>query len=203
MSDDANMLLRLGDAASAAAGFPLRGSAEALPPGDIRLVQLKHVSLEEGVRWDEVPVVELPVTRRISWLSDQDVLFASRGTRTLAYPLVHTPLRAVCAPQFFVISVNDTSQLLPEFLAWQMNQRAAQDYFHANATGSFIQNIRREVVEGLPITVPPLEQQRLVVDLWRTAQRERAVLKQLIDIRDKQLGAIALRLFQPSTGDNA
>lgn len=181
----------------------MRGSAEALPPGDVRLVQLKHVSTEEGVRWDEVPQVKLPSTRKTSWLTDKDVIFSSRGTRTLAYPLVGTPERAVCAPQFFVISVKDANRLLPEFLAWQMNQRAAQDYFQTNATGSFIQNIRREVVEGLPIALPPMEEQRLIVKFWRAAQRERAVLKQLINNRDKQLEAMALKLFQQSTGANA
>lgn len=194
---------RLADAARIASGYPLRSSAELLEPGDVHFVQIKNTSPDGDIDWSQVPQVSLPSKREPVWLSDDDVVFTSRGTRTLAYPLIGTPAKAVCAPQFFVLSVSDTAMLSPEFLAWQINQRPAQDYFQRTATGSYIQNIRREVIENLPITVPPIQQQRLIVKFWRAAQFERATLNRLIENRNNQLEALAIGLLKTANGVKA
>lgn len=194
------MFMSLGSLSSVAAGYPLRHSAEELADGDIGFVQLKNVSLERGIDWDDVARIELPSKRNQAWLTQNDVIFSARGSRTLAYPVIDPPDRTVCAPQFYVISVADTAKILPEFLAWQMNQRAAQDYFQREATGSYILNIRRSALEQLPISVPPLREQELIVAYWRAAQRERLTLERLIETTEAQLGAIAMRLATNEQG---
>ncbi|MEQ1904892.1 MAG: restriction endonuclease subunit S [Pirellulaceae bacterium] len=199
MTDDAHKYERLARVATITSGHPLRGSLEALEQGDVHLLQLKHMSTDNDIDWKAVPKVKLPTARNPAWLTDQDVIFASRGTRTLAYSLTNTPARTVCAPQFFVLSINDVGSVLPQFLAWQINQRPAQDYFQRNATGSYIQNIRREVVENLPLALPALQEQRLIVEFWGAAQRERTALINLIENRNNELEALALKLLQ-STG---
>jgi restriction endonuclease S subunit len=40
------------------------------------------------------------------------------------------------------------------------------------STGAFIQNIRKEVLEHLLVSVPPLETQRTIVEIHRLRQRE-------------------------------
>src|SRR4051812_17750862 len=121
MRHDAQIHLRLADATRIASGYPLRSSTELLEPGDVHFVQIKNTSPDSDIDWSQVPQVTLPSKREPAWLTDDDVVFTSRGTRTLAYPLIGTPPKAVCAPQFFVLSVKDTGKLSPEFLAWQIN----------------------------------------------------------------------------------
>ena len=202
MLNGANNLV-LSDVAQVSSGYPLRSSVELLEPGDTPFLQIKNLSLDADIDWGQVPRVALPSKRRPAWLNDNDVVFTSRGTRTLAYPLVGTPPQAVCAPQFFVLGVKDPDRFSPEFLAWQINQKPAQDYFQREATGSYIQNIRREVVEKLPLALPTIQQQRLIVKFWRAAQRERATLTRLIENRNNQLEALAIGLLQSSTGEKA
>jgi restriction endonuclease S subunit len=103
----------------------------------------------------------------------------------------------VCSPHFFVIRI-ETEAILPSFLVWQMCQRSAQDYFSAMATGSNILNIKRKVVENLPITIPPLAQQQRIADLDTAVQAERAVLTQLIENRTAEMAAIAQQLLAPA-----
>lgn len=198
MSNDAQFSVRLGDFVTVTSGYPLRVAADVLEPGDVHLVQLKHTSTESEIDWSVVPKVALPSKRNPVWLHDGDVVFAARGTRTLAYAIRNPPLKTVCAPQFFVLAIKDAGVCLPEFIAWQINQRPAQDHLKKNATGSHIQNIRREVLENLLITLPPMSEQHLVVEFWCAAQQERATLNRMIDNRSKQLEALALRLLQPS-----
>jgi hypothetical protein len=203
MLDAATIYTRLASEVRIASGYPLRTSVELLEPGDVAFLQIKNTSTDVDIDWAGVPRVSLPSKREPIWLTDDDVVFTSRGTRTLAYPLVSTPPRAVCAPQFFVLSAKDTAALSPEFLAWQMNQKPAQDYFQRTATGSHIQNIRREVIEDLPIVIPPIHQQWLIVKFWRAAQLERATLNRLIENRNNQLEALAIGLLQTSNGIKA
>jgi restriction endonuclease S subunit len=87
--------------------------------------------------------------------------------------------------------------LVPGILAWQINQRPAQEYFQREATGSYILNIRREVIENLSLAIPPLEQQRAIIALADAARAERGALTRLIDNRNQQLEAIALGLTTP------
>jgi len=203
MWNDAVISSTVGELAQISSGYPLRVSAEELDPGDVAFVQLKNVGHPHGVAWPEVPKVSLPSKREPAWLSSGDVLFSSRGTKTLAYPLATTPNRAVCGPQFFIIKVADSRSVLPEFLAWQINQKPAQEYLQKESTGSFIQNIRKPVLEQMPIALPPLEEQRLIVQFWRAAQREREILQQLIEATDAQLDAIASRLASTTKGARA
>jgi restriction endonuclease S subunit len=194
MLDDANFYITLGDAVTVTAGYPLRGSAEALKLGDVRLIQLKNTDPDSDIDWGDVSSVSLPSKREPNWLTDHDVIFAARGTKTLAYPLSHVPPKTVCAPQFFVLSIQEPEKLLPHFLAWQINQKPAQEYFQRNATGSHIQNIRRSVLEELTIVVPSKEKQMMIVAFWQAAQKERSLLKRLIESRNSQLEALAVSL---------
>jgi restriction endonuclease S subunit len=89
----------------------------------------------------------------------------------------------------------EREKLLPAFLAWQVNQRPAQDYLQQAATGSHILNITRAAIESLPLAIPPVEVQRVIVELAHTARRERDLLNVLIDNRQRQLDAIASQVL--------
>ncbi|MEH6809007.1 MAG: restriction endonuclease subunit S [Hyphomonas oceanitis] len=195
MSNDAK-ILELMEVADVSAGYPLRSSAEALDKGGVHFIQLKHVDTEAELDWACVPTVALPSKRDPQWLTDDDVIFAARGTRTFAYPLMNTPDHTVCAPQFFVLSAADKGRVLPGFLAWQINQRPAQEYLAQRSTGAHIPNVRRRALEEMPIIVPSLAQQEVIVELWRAAREERATLTRLMENRTQQMEALALGLFQ-------
>ncbi len=202
MSNDAQISY-LSDLAEISAGFPLRGSAGALAEGDTHFIQLTHVDPDADIDWSGVPKVELPPSRKHEWLTDSDIIFSARGTRTLAYPLRNTPEWAVCAPQFFVLSPRAPGTILPEFLAWQINQRPAQEYLARYADTAAIVNVKRQTLEQMPIVVPQIRMQETVVALWRAVQEERATLNQLIENRNQQLEALAIGLFEQARGSQA
>lgn len=193
----ANLCCPLSDVAFIAAGYPLRGAVDELNHGQVAIIQMRNVDAEIGVSWSEVQRVVLPSKRPPALLAAGDVLFTTRGTRNFALALDVVEGEAVCSPHFFVIRVRDADQIEPEFLAWQINQRPAQEYLQREATGSHILNIRREVIESLQIAVPPLATQQTIVALTNTARAERAALSRLIDNRSQQLEAIALGLTTP------
>jgi len=201
MDNDALIYKTTGEIADISAGYPLRGSVDALAQGDVPFVQMKNVDPETGIDWSSVQRVELPGARKPKLLTDNDVIFASRGTRNFAYAVTGGPEHSVCSPHFFVLSIRDTSRLNPEFLAWQINQKPAQDYLQRSAVGTqAIKAIRRPSLEALPLAIPPLHEQLLIVEFWRASQQERATLNQLIELSKHRSEAIATGLFQRIKG---
>lgn len=206
-NDTAYLRESLGDVAAISAGYPLRGSVDELSTGEVAIVQMRNVDADSGINWSEVQRIALPSKRPPAFLAVGDIIFTTRGTRNFALALDIAEGQAVCSPHFFVIRVLDANRIAPAFLAWQINQRPAQEYFQREATGSHILNIRREVIERLPIAIPPLVRQRAIIALADVARAERAALAKLIENRNHQIEAIALGLHRsaknPSEGLNA
>jgi restriction endonuclease S subunit len=148
-------------------------------------------------------MVSLPSKREPQWLSPDSIIFAARGSRNFAYTLDGVPQQAVCAPQFFVISPHIPDAVDPAFLAWQINQRPAQEYIAQTATGAAMPNVRRKALEALPIVLPPIEQQRQIAELYRASREERAILARLMANRDKQMEALAWDLLETAKGARA
>lgn len=196
-TDTAYLCESLGDVAAISAGYPLRGSVDELTSGDVAIVQMRNVDAASGINWSDVQRIALPSKRPPAFLVTGDIIFTTRGTRNFALALDTVEGQAVCSPHFFVIRVSDANRITPAFLAWQINQRAAQEYFQREATGSHILNIRREVVEKLPVAIPPLATQLAIIELVDTADAERAALTKLIENRNQQIEAIALGLHRP------
>lgn len=197
MSDTAKLYASLGECAMIAAGFPFRGAVDSLAKGSVAVVQMRNVEDAGGVDWPALTRVELPTKREPDLLMPGDVILTTRGRRYFALALTEIPVPAVCSPHFFVIRVRPAYALLPEFLAWQINQKPAQDYLQQSATGSHILNLTRGAVEALPLTIPPLHTQAAAVALASAAQREAAVLQALIDNRRCELDAVATQILNP------
>jgi restriction endonuclease S subunit len=150
---------------------------------------------ETGVDWSGVARMALEGRREPDWLKAGDILFSARGNRNVAVCLDQPPVQAVCSPHFFLIRVTGGKPVLPEFIAWQINLPHSQRYLAQSATGSYITSIRRQVLEQLPLLLPNLEQQRLLVQLAQAARREKQLLEQLIENRQQELDLVAEQLL--------
>jgi hypothetical protein len=51
----------------------------------------------------------------------------------------------------------------------------------------------------LPVVVPPIEQQKLMMKLVGAAQQEQALLEQLIENRQRMTDAVARHILRPDT----
>lgn len=195
MTYDAIISVMLGEVATISAGHPLRGSIEALGDGEVSFIQLKNVDPASGVDWASVTHVDLASARTPKWLNASDVIFSARGSRNYAYALTDAPKHSVCSPHFFVLNVKDPNAVVPEFLAWQLNQRPAQEYFKRTAVGTqAVTTVRRPALEAFPVLVPPINEQKLIVEFSKAARQEQIALQHLIANRTQQSDAIAYGL---------
>lgn len=176
-------------------GHPFRGSVPEIADGSALAIQMRDLSVASGVAWDKVAHTNPDGRKEPDWLQAGDILFVAKGARNFAVCLKDIPAPAVCSQYFFLIRVLNLNSLLPEFLAWQINQLPAQRYLSKNAEGTDQLSIRRGVLEALPIVLPPIAQQHKFISLDLAARQERDLLQGLIHNREQQLQTLVLKLL--------
>ncbi len=190
------LLIRLKEIAVVRSGHSFRGSIEEALNGNGYVIQTRDQSADGKISWSKLVRADVAGRKNPEWLQDGDVIFAARGIRNLASWVSEDDLRAlalpvICSPHYFQIRLNSTIELLPEFLAWQLNQSVAQRHFQQSAEGTMQVSIRRSVLEETPITIPPIETQQKVVALSQRAHREKQIYQELIELRRMEMQAIA------------
>lgn len=190
MSIDVNLFF-VHELVSLQGGYPFRGSIEESAEGSSLAVQMKDVDPDHGVNWLGVTRTSLSGRKQPDWLKANDVLFVSKGARFYAVCIDEPPSAAVCSPHFFLLQVLPRAELMPGFLAWQINQPPFQRQLQQAAEGSSQLSIRRPVLESLTLSVPSLADQQRIVALADLARQERRTLHQLIHNREQQLQALA------------
>ena len=190
------LLVRLKEIAVVRSGHSFRGSIEEALNGNGYVIQTRDQSADGQISWSKLVRADVAGRKEPEWLQEGDVIFAARGIRNLASwvsegDLNALGLPAICSPHYFQIRLDSTEKLLPEFLAWQLNQSVAQRYFQQSAEGTMQVSIRRSLLEETSITIPPLETQRKVVALSQRAHREEQIYQELIQLRRMEMQAIA------------
>ena len=186
---------KLKEVADIRAGYPFRGKIKEIEDGEARVIQMRDADPEDGVRWSGLIATDLPGKKQPDWLKPGDLLFVARGYRHFALHLDEVPGPTVLSPHFFRLTLREDAGVLPGFLAWQMNQEPAQHYFRKSAEGTQVLNIRRQVLEDLPIVVPSRQKQGIISRLNTTWRREQLVLKALADNRKRLLSALARQVL--------
>ncbi|ARH01334.1 restriction endonuclease subunit S [Legionella micdadei] len=180
ITKDAN-ILDLISISTISAGYSFRGKIPELTNSGVYCVQMKDINETYNVNWNTVIETILPSRQSPVSLRAGDILFSARGQRNYA-ALIDAELKerlAIAAPQFFIIRLN-VPDVLPEYIAWFLNQTIAQRYFLSNAEGSTTLSIRKQVLEATPIILPALKQQRTIIELAKTISKEKQLAYKII-----------------------
>jgi len=185
----------LSEIATIKAGYPFRGKVPEVTGANTRVVQIKDINKQGEIKWAQLITTELSGRKTPDWLQEGDILFAARGQRNLAVHIDQVPVHTVCGVHFFIIQAKQSSNILPEFLAWQLNQFPAQKYIAQSAEGSAQLSIRRGVLEAIPLVIPSLKKQQSIVKLFKTVKQENKALQALIENRTQQMQCIAQKIL--------
>ncbi len=174
-------------------GYPFRGRIDFDPTGTIPVVQLRNFDSDFNLGPSTVLCVkQLSALDRYA-LRPGDVLYASKGERNFAYAVTKELAGAIPASYFFVLRPR-TSALLPEYLAWYINQPAARTFLRSQAQrGTYMPVVPKAVFETLPVHVPPIETQQAIVSLDRLQRREKALSRELETEKEKLITSVCLR----------
>ncbi len=186
----------LKDIAEIKSGHPFRGAIKEFRNGNGYVIQTRDQTADGQIEWMQLVKTEVLGRKEPEWLQAGEIIFAARGHRNLASVIKRNDveclkLPVVCSPHYFQLRINQSAEIMPEFLTWQLNQVTAQRYFQQSAEGSAQVSIRRTVLENTPIVVPTMQKQHMIIALNDQANKEKQIYQRLIALRQTELNAIA------------
>jgi len=119
-------------------------------------------------------------------LKDGDVLFAAKGTKNFAAVFENHNEPSVASTSFFVIRPTN-NKVLPQFLAWFLNNHTTQTLLKGQAIGTSIPSISKQVLENLEIPVPPIKTQKAIVEISKLHNKEKSLKQKIEALREKQI----------------
>lgn len=148
-----------------------------MPGAELKGIKMKNIDHRNATLM--VQDIETITTdaRDSHFLKQGDVIMVGKGENNTAVMIgtINTPL--VATNHFFIITVTD-NKVLPQYLAWYLNNPAKQ-YLNLHATGTVIRNLRKDVIADLPVQVPPIEVQETVINTWKNMIKEQQVFEEL------------------------
>ena len=171
-------------------GYTARGRLDPLPEGGVPALQLRDVGTNREAPGPDFHRYDLGELSDRYFVSGGEVVFRSRGEPNTA-AAIPDPLpepAVVIVP--LVIIRPDRDRILPEYLAWAINQPDAQRKLGAEAQGTSLRMIPMAALENLAIAVPDLPMQKRIVELDALARQEGRLLRQLATRREELASAI-------------
>jgi restriction endonuclease S subunit len=188
---------KLLDVASIKAGHPFRGAIACCDGGNAHVIQIKNIVEGGEILWDELIKTNLTGRNPPNWLQQGDVIFSARGMKNIAGYVGKAKHPTVCAQHYYILQVKG-STILPEFLAWQLNQYPVQHYLTKSAQGSSQLSVPKTLLGNAPIYVLPIKQQKIIIKINNKLIKEKKVLNGLIHNRTRQMQAIAQKVLSAS-----
>ena len=158
------------------------------PAGIGELVYLQSKHFDEYGQLHSVPHPDL-VAEGVSekhLLKDGDVLFAAKGTKNFAAVFENHNEPSVASTSFFVIRPA-VKNVLPQYLAWFLNNHTTQTLLKGQAIGTSIPSISKHVLENLEITVPGMKTQMAILQITKLRNKEKSLKQKIETLREKQI----------------
>ncbi|WP_319517584.1 restriction endonuclease subunit S [uncultured Martelella sp.] len=182
--------MKLAELASIHSGFTARGKLNPLPKGGVPALQLRDVGTNGEAPGPNFQRYELGKLPDRYFVSGGEVVFRSRGEPNTAVAIRNLLPEPVAVIVPLVIVRPDRNRILPEYLAWAINQPDAQRRLGAEAQGTSLRMIPMAALENLKIAVPDLYMQKRIVELNALAQQEGQLLRNLAARREELISAV-------------
>lgn len=186
--------MRLRDVADIRAGYPFREKIEPVVEGTHWVVQIKDIGTDHRVKKEGLFGIKMPPSADSYLLKPGDVLFQSRGSRNFGAPIVDLPSNTIASGHLFVI--RPRRNIMPEYLAWYINQPAAQAHIKAHQRGSYVPLIPKDALNELEVAIPPIEVQQIIVQLERLRVREEELQRAICERRAELIQAVCGSLLK-------
>ena len=160
--------------------------------GEVYYVQARHFDHNREFITSVKP--DLPGDARLyrHYLQVGDVLVAAKGYDHFAVAYLGIIKQAVASSMFIILRLYDAENLLPEFLAWQINHPNTQNILSESSKGTSLPSITKSDVGGLEISIPPVATQIAILEIDKLMKKESNIILKLNNLREKKTQQLIL-----------
>ena len=191
--------MNLGSIANIKMGYSFRGPVIESADATTRVIQMRDMDANGDIDWNTLITSHLlSKSRRVVFLSQNDILLLTRSHVYTSTYLAEIPYQEVIATSHFcVIKVTDP-RFHPAFVAWQLNQHPARNYFRLNAKRTVAPYIPLSVIANTDIKMADKKRQDQVVELQMQFKKDREAERAAAEARRKNNDQLASEiLMQP------
>lgn len=180
----------LPDVCTIHSGYTARGRLEDADDGGVLTIQLGDISADGIIHPERLTRVQLEGLPDRYFVRTGDVVFRSRGERNTASVLDDRLREPALAVLPLLVLRPKIDVVMPEYLAWAINQPPAQRHFDLAARGTNIRMIPRSSLDDLNLEIPDIETQAKIVAIDALAEQERALALLVAERRRRMLSMI-------------
>jgi len=193
---------KLKEIATITLGYSFRRKIESSSVGNLSIIHMKDIS-KNALSYKGLYKFE--TTKRIKkdfFVSAGDILFSAKGTSNNAIYIEKKLASTVSAAHFYIIRVKDRTLLLPEYLAWYINQKPAQDYIQKYSSGTVMNYINRKNLENLEISIPDIATQKKVIALYKLNLHEQEMVLHIQALKNTVINQTLLNKVNKSNKED-
>ncbi len=171
-------------------GWTFSKAIESIDNGDYQVIQLRDIQeiTLAGLDWANITRTNIESTRKVKTLQENEVLLVAKGRTKKALLLKNLPENVVVNQHFLILSVKDTTKLLPEYLEVYLNSAPVQNWFTMGSAGSYQSTLTKKRLLELKLPIElPIEQQQMLVDLNESINKEKYLQEMLVKQRGQEL----------------
>ncbi|MCC5916521.1 MAG: restriction endonuclease subunit S [Cryomorphaceae bacterium] len=122
-----------------------------------------------------------------------DVLFAAKGAKNFAAVYHNNNPPAIASTSFLILRLYNTNNILPEYLAWSINQPNTMAYLRSQAKGTSIASISKKTLGELEVSIPSIEMQQTILEIMRLRKREKSIRERIENLRDQHIQQLLIQ----------
>ena len=176
-------------------GYQAKARIKEVVQGTHHLIQSKDFDSFRRLRFENLTTFLPERKPEIYSVRKGDVLFQARGAMHFAYCIEDNLKDALAAGSFYILRTKKEN-LLPQYLAWWLNQPKAQTFFQSQARGARMSFISKSTLSRLQVQIPPLSVQKKVVKVVTLAKHEQFLLDRLSKLRSRLVKAVCIQSIQ-------
>jgi restriction endonuclease S subunit len=170
----------LKDIAEVIAGYSFRTALKGKEDASLFVLQAKNISDISSVNEENLDGIDFENYRSKAIVKKGDVVISSRGS--FRSGSVGLGIKDMIAASSVYILRPKTKNIIPYYLAIYLNSYDGQKQLTESATGAAIKAIRRNDLENITITIPDLEAQKKIVNLYLTGKVLQKKLKRKMEL---------------------
>ncbi len=183
------------DIAEVRMGYSFRSRLEVDAEGDVAVIQMKDIDDSNLLHPEGLARIQMPDLKDRHIVQEGDLMFRSRGESNSTSLVGGSLGRAVLAAPMMLIRLK-VDAVEPAYLQWFINQPTTQAALASQAAGTAVKMIGKAALEQLEVAVPPLDDQRRIVEIGQLAAREAQLMRELMGRRKALIEGILMRRAQ-------